>query len=268
MGISGSVRVESSGAVVASVECCLAAAPRARAGASGPRGGTRGGRRGAIRPIRDGGGIPTAGACVMRRAHGTKAGLIAGPEAAVGAAAGTCDPGKAQRKNLSQWPAKRRNIAHETCSFRRDVYPLACLCAITGSDRLRPAGPEGACQGAGMAMAASYWPRGESAGAWLRSRWQEDFPIRWEDDHEHLSSVITTICVPIGVIVTVQLWLLSTSVEAVLAGQTGPTVPATIASLVLFCVSAGILRYHAKSSRACAPEGCGRASRRDPHLPR
>ena len=55
--------------------------------------------------------------------------------------------------------------------------------------------------------------------------------------------VFTMICVLIGVLVTVQLWLLSASVEALLAGQTGPAVPATIASFALFCMSAGILRY-------------------------
>jgi hypothetical protein len=55
--------------------------------------------------------------------------------------------------------------------------------------------------------------------------------------------VFTTICVLIGVLVTVQLWLLSASVEALLADQRSPAVPATLASLVLFCASAGLLRH-------------------------
>jgi hypothetical protein len=55
--------------------------------------------------------------------------------------------------------------------------------------------------------------------------------------------VFTTVCVLIGVLVTVQLWLLSASVEALLAGQTGPALPATLASLALFTVSACLLRY-------------------------
>ena len=55
--------------------------------------------------------------------------------------------------------------------------------------------------------------------------------------------MFTTICVLVGVLVIIQLWLLSASVESVLGDAPGPAVPATIASLVLFALSAGLLRY-------------------------
>jgi len=62
------------------------------------------------------------------------------------------------------------------------------------------------------------------------------------ESRRQATPVFTTICVMIGVLVTIQLWLLSASVEAVLAGQVDPAIFATIASLVLFCVSGGLLR--------------------------
>jgi hypothetical protein len=55
--------------------------------------------------------------------------------------------------------------------------------------------------------------------------------------------VFTTICVMIGVLVTIQLWLLSASVEALLAGKADLARPATVASLVLFGVSGSLLRH-------------------------
>ena len=55
--------------------------------------------------------------------------------------------------------------------------------------------------------------------------------------------LFTTICVLVGVLVIVQLWLLSSSLEAVLAGDARPAVAATLASLALFALSAGLLRY-------------------------
>lgn len=55
--------------------------------------------------------------------------------------------------------------------------------------------------------------------------------------------MFTTICVLVGVLVVLQLWLLSASVEAVLGGEPRPAVAATLAQLVLFAASAGLLRY-------------------------
>jgi hypothetical protein len=55
--------------------------------------------------------------------------------------------------------------------------------------------------------------------------------------------LFTAICVLIGVLVVLQLWLLATSVEAVLAGEAGAATPAAIASAVLLAVNAALLRY-------------------------
>jgi hypothetical protein len=55
--------------------------------------------------------------------------------------------------------------------------------------------------------------------------------------------LFTAICVLIGVLVIVQLWLLSASLEASLSGDRGAPIPATIASAVLFGVSGRLLYY-------------------------
>ena len=55
--------------------------------------------------------------------------------------------------------------------------------------------------------------------------------------------LFTAICVLIGVLVIVQLWLLAASLESVLAGDTGPATPATIASALLLAANAGLLLY-------------------------
>lgn len=55
--------------------------------------------------------------------------------------------------------------------------------------------------------------------------------------------VVTFIVVLLGLGVVLQLWLLGTSLEAVLAGSGELAEPATIASAVLFAVNAGLLLY-------------------------
>jgi hypothetical protein len=63
------------------------------------------------------------------------------------------------------------------------------------------------------------------------------------ESRKQATPVFTTICVLIGVVVTVQLWLLSASLEAMLAGDNGAAVSGTAASAVLFCISGGLLVY-------------------------
>lgn len=54
-------------------------------------------------------------------------------------------------------------------------------------------------------------------------------------------SVFTAVCVLIGLLVVVQLWLLAASLESMLAGDMAPAVPATIASAVLLATNVGLL---------------------------
>lgn len=62
-------------------------------------------------------------------------------------------------------------------------------------------------------------------------------------DRVRATPVFTALCVLIGVLVTIQLWLLSASVESVLAGRTSPAVAASIASAALFLANGGLLGY-------------------------
>jgi hypothetical protein len=55
--------------------------------------------------------------------------------------------------------------------------------------------------------------------------------------------LFTAICVLIGVLVVLQLWLLAASLESVLASDAGPAIPATIASAVLLATNFALLRY-------------------------
>lgn len=56
-------------------------------------------------------------------------------------------------------------------------------------------------------------------------------------------ALMTALCLFIGIIVIVQLWLLSAAVDALLSGNTTVLVPATLASLALFAVNFGLLMY-------------------------
>ncbi|HZZ84709.1 MAG TPA: DUF6755 family protein [Anaeromyxobacteraceae bacterium] len=56
-------------------------------------------------------------------------------------------------------------------------------------------------------------------------------------------TLFTAIFSLVGVVVVVQLWLLSAALDAALSGEGGLAVPATVASLALFLVNAGLLWY-------------------------
>ncbi len=55
--------------------------------------------------------------------------------------------------------------------------------------------------------------------------------------------LFTGICFLIGVLVIVQLWLLAAALEAARAEMPHVLLPATLASLVLFLLNAGLLKY-------------------------
>ncbi len=55
--------------------------------------------------------------------------------------------------------------------------------------------------------------------------------------------LFTGICFLIGVLVIVQLWLLAAALEAARSAMPHVLLPATIASLVLFLLNAGLLEY-------------------------
>jgi hypothetical protein len=55
--------------------------------------------------------------------------------------------------------------------------------------------------------------------------------------------LFSAILVLVATTVAIQLWLLTFSMEALLRGQFNILVPAAIASTVLLCVNAGLLRY-------------------------
>jgi hypothetical protein len=56
-------------------------------------------------------------------------------------------------------------------------------------------------------------------------------------------ALMTALCLFIGIVVIVQLWLLSAAVDALLSGNTTVLVPATLASLALLAVNFGLLMY-------------------------
>lgn len=57
------------------------------------------------------------------------------------------------------------------------------------------------------------------------------------------TTLFTGICLLIGVLVIIQLWLLSATLDAVLSGERRIVVPGTLASAVLFACNAGLLWY-------------------------
>ena len=54
--------------------------------------------------------------------------------------------------------------------------------------------------------------------------------------------VIAILCIVV-MLVVLQLWLLTATMNAFLAGQERVIIPAALASLVCFALSAGLLRY-------------------------
>lgn len=57
------------------------------------------------------------------------------------------------------------------------------------------------------------------------------------------TTLFTAICVLIGTLVIIQLWLVAAALDALLAGQTGILGPAALASLALFALNGGLLLY-------------------------
>ena len=57
------------------------------------------------------------------------------------------------------------------------------------------------------------------------------------------TTLFTAILILVASTVAVQLWLLTVSMEALLARETRILIPAAVGSLVLFLINAGLLRY-------------------------
>ena len=57
------------------------------------------------------------------------------------------------------------------------------------------------------------------------------------------TTLFTGICLLIGLLVVIQLWLISAALDAALSGQARLAVPASVASLALFACNAGLLWY-------------------------
>jgi hypothetical protein len=57
------------------------------------------------------------------------------------------------------------------------------------------------------------------------------------------TTLFTAILILVASAVVVQLWLLTVSMEALLAGETRTLVPAAAGSTLLLAVNAGLLRY-------------------------
>jgi len=56
-------------------------------------------------------------------------------------------------------------------------------------------------------------------------------------------ALMTALCLFIGIVLIVQLWLLSAAVDALLSDDRAVLVPAALASLALLAVNAGLLAY-------------------------
>lgn len=56
-------------------------------------------------------------------------------------------------------------------------------------------------------------------------------------------TLFTAVVFLVGVVVVVQLWLLSAALDAALSGEGGLALPATVASLALCLLNAGLLWY-------------------------
>jgi hypothetical protein len=55
--------------------------------------------------------------------------------------------------------------------------------------------------------------------------------------------LITALCLLIGVVLIIQLWLVSAALDALLGGDNSVLVPSAIVSLALFLLDAGLLWY-------------------------
>lgn len=57
------------------------------------------------------------------------------------------------------------------------------------------------------------------------------------------TTLMTGICLLIGVMVIIQLWLVAAAVDAMLSEEVGVLVPTTLVSAALFLINAGLLGY-------------------------
>jgi hypothetical protein len=57
------------------------------------------------------------------------------------------------------------------------------------------------------------------------------------------TTLFSAILILVATTVVVQLWLLTFSMEALLRGQFKTLLPAAVASTLLLCINAGLLRY-------------------------
>jgi hypothetical protein len=69
------------------------------------------------------------------------------------------------------------------------------------------------------------------------------------DLREQSIAALTTICVLIGVLVVIQLWLLGASLQAALGGDVTTPRSAAVASIVLLCANGGLLLLLGKLRR-------------------
>lgn len=56
-------------------------------------------------------------------------------------------------------------------------------------------------------------------------------------------ALFSAMCFLVGMLVVIQLWLLSASMDELLAGNAASTARAAIASFVLFAANLGLVRY-------------------------
>ena len=63
------------------------------------------------------------------------------------------------------------------------------------------------------------------------------------ETHEQGTTLFTALLVLVGTVVVVQLWLVAAALDALLQGETGALWPAAAASLALFLLNGGLLRY-------------------------
>jgi uncharacterized membrane protein YidH (DUF202 family) len=55
--------------------------------------------------------------------------------------------------------------------------------------------------------------------------------------------LFTAICLLVGTLVVIQLWLLAAAIDALLSGHTNVLIPAALASIVVFLVNGGLLLH-------------------------
>jgi hypothetical protein len=56
-------------------------------------------------------------------------------------------------------------------------------------------------------------------------------------------TLITALCLLIGVVLIIQLWLVAAALDALLGGDTGVLVPSAVVSFALFVLDVGLLWY-------------------------